>query len=161
MRTSQRNLHHQLLRSGVLITRSSHAGMPVQIGTVVWCPTHEEFIVGCWARAAPGHAAAAPNSSQIAIRTGPQPAPAMRGRTMQRLKAAGGFLVCREGLETDATPTPLNDKAGNFAGIGEYGCHGTNDNRDGDSECRRKTRRRRSTWFAATGEQSPEDRHPA
>jgi len=36
MRTSQRNLHHQLLRSGVLITRSSHAGMPVQIGTVVW-----------------------------------------------------------------------------------------------------------------------------
>jgi hypothetical protein len=30
MRTSQRNLHHQLLRSGVLITRSSHAGMPVR-----------------------------------------------------------------------------------------------------------------------------------
>ena len=31
MRTSQRNLHYQLLRSGVLITRSSRAGMPVRL----------------------------------------------------------------------------------------------------------------------------------
>jgi hypothetical protein len=23
-----------------------------------------------------------------------------------------------------ANPTPLNDKAGHFAGVGEYGCHG-------------------------------------
>jgi len=30
MRTSQRNLHHQLLRSRVLITRSSHPGTPVR-----------------------------------------------------------------------------------------------------------------------------------
>src|SRR5262249_19110587 len=30
MRTSQRNLHHQLLRSGILITHSSRAGMPLQ-----------------------------------------------------------------------------------------------------------------------------------
>jgi len=45
----------------------------------------------------------------------------MRGRTMQGLKHAGGFLVRREGLK--ANPAPLNDKAGNFAGIGENGCH--------------------------------------
>src|SRR5262252_3628292 len=30
MRTSQRNLHHQLLRSGILITHSSRAGMPLR-----------------------------------------------------------------------------------------------------------------------------------
>jgi hypothetical protein len=47
--------------------------------------------------------------------------PQMRGRTMQGLKHAGGFLVRREGLK--ANPAPLNDKAGNFAGIGENGCH--------------------------------------
>jgi hypothetical protein len=63
-------------------------------------------------------------SSQIAISTGgPQPAPAMRGRTMQRLKHAGGSLIGRESLE--ANPAPLNDKAGNFAGIGEHRLHGT------------------------------------
>ena len=42
---------------------------------------------------------------------------------MERLKHAGGFLVRREGLE--ANPSPLNYKAGNFAGVGEYGLHGT------------------------------------
>jgi hypothetical protein len=36
----------------------------------------------------------------------------MRGRTMQRLKHAGGFLVRREGLK--ANSAPLNDKAGNL-----------------------------------------------
>jgi hypothetical protein len=46
----------------------------------------------------------------------------MRGSAMQRLKHAGGFLVSRESLE--ANPAPLNDKAGNFAGVGEYGLHG-------------------------------------
>jgi hypothetical protein len=45
----------------------------------------------------------------------------MRGRTMQRLKHASGFLVRREGLK--ANLTPLNDKAGNLAGIGENGLH--------------------------------------
>jgi hypothetical protein len=45
----------------------------------------------------------------------------MRGRTMQRLKHAGGCLVRREGLK--ANPAPLNDKAGNLAGIGENRCH--------------------------------------
>ena len=30
VRTAQRNLHHQLLRSGVLITGSSRAGMPLR-----------------------------------------------------------------------------------------------------------------------------------
>src|SRR6516165_6074526 len=63
MRTSQRNLHHQLLRSGVLITRSSHARMLCEIGTLVSSQTDEEFIAGCCARAASGHAAAAPPSS--------------------------------------------------------------------------------------------------
>ena len=45
----------------------------------------------------------------------------MRGCTMQGLKHAGGFLVGRESLETN--PAPLNDKAGNFAGVGENGSH--------------------------------------
>jgi hypothetical protein len=60
MRTSQRNLHHQLLRSGVLITRSSHARMPVRDWHGRFVP---EFIAGCCARAASGHPAAAPASS--------------------------------------------------------------------------------------------------
>jgi hypothetical protein len=42
---------------------------------------------------------------------------------VQRLKHTDGFLVRRESLE--ANPAPLNDKAGNFAGIGEHGLHGT------------------------------------
>jgi hypothetical protein len=46
----------------------------------------------------------------------------MRGRTMQRLKHASGFLVRREGLE--ANPAPSNDKASSFARVGEYGVHG-------------------------------------
>jgi hypothetical protein len=41
---------------------------------------------------------------------------------MQRLKHASAFLVRREGLE--ANWAPLNDKAGNFARVGEYGVHG-------------------------------------
>jgi hypothetical protein len=68
MRTSQRNLHHQLLRSGVLITRSSHAGMLCEIGTVVSSQTDEEFIAGCCARATSGHAAAPPSSVMNASR---------------------------------------------------------------------------------------------
>ena len=43
----------------------------------------------------------------------------MRGRTMQRLKHPGGILVDRESLE--ANPPSLIDKAGNCAGVGEYG----------------------------------------
>jgi hypothetical protein len=59
--------------------------------------------------------------------------PQMRGRAMLRLKHAGGFLVGGEGFET--CPPPLNDKAGYFAAVGEYGCHGTlNDNRAAGSE---------------------------
>jgi hypothetical protein len=41
---------------------------------------------------------------------------------MLRFEYAGGLLVGGEGFE--ANPAPLNDKAGNFAGIGEYNCHG-------------------------------------
>jgi hypothetical protein len=59
---------------------------------------------------------------------------------MPGLKHAGGLLVRRESLE--ANPASLNEKAGNFAGIGEYGLHGDVQGSDGrDSECRRKTRR--------------------
>src|SRR5215831_14932343 len=59
MRTSQRNLHHQLLRSGVLIATPE---CPC-FGTVVSHQTDQEFIAACCARAASGHTAAAPPSS--------------------------------------------------------------------------------------------------
>jgi hypothetical protein len=50
-----------------------------------------------------------------------------RSRAMQRLEHAGGLLVGGEGFEANAPP--FNDKAGNFAGIGENGRHaGPSDN---------------------------------
>ena len=59
-------------------------------------------------------------SSQIAISTGGRSQlPQCRGRTMQRLKYAGRFLVGSKSLE--ANRAPLNDKTGNFAGVGETG----------------------------------------
>jgi hypothetical protein len=42
-------------------------------------------------------------------------------RAMLRLEHARGFLVSGEGFEANAPP--LNNKAGNFAGVGENGCH--------------------------------------
>ena len=46
-----------------------------------------------------------------------------RSRPMLRLEHAGRLLVGGEGFEANASP--LNDKAGNFALIGENGRHGT------------------------------------
>src|SRR5262249_14597085 len=58
MRTSQRNLHHQLLRSGILITHSSRAGMPLrdQLGHFAsdWLRNPITGIARCCARAASG-----------------------------------------------------------------------------------------------------------
>jgi hypothetical protein len=49
MRTSQRNLHHQLLRSGVLISRSSRAGMPLRLARS-FCPRliRNKIYPGMW-----------------------------------------------------------------------------------------------------------------
>jgi hypothetical protein len=61
VRTSQRNLHHQLLRSGILITYSSRAGMPRRdrFGHFApdWSGTRS-LAASAAARAASGHAAA-------------------------------------------------------------------------------------------------------
>jgi uncharacterized protein YbaA (DUF1428 family) len=60
MRTSQRNLHHQLLRSGVLITRSKpRRNACARLARSFRPRPDQEFIAGCCARAASGHAAAA------------------------------------------------------------------------------------------------------
>jgi len=49
--------------------------------------------------------------------------PQIRSRAVRRLEHADSPFVCRERLE--ANSAPLNDKLGNFAGVGEHGLHGT------------------------------------